>query len=184
MSINRKELEGFIDVELPKLLKDEEIKIEKVQNKNSKDWDTPSRKVMNDYFHSWLKNYFNLEEEQINDVLWVEGTGRSIPETKGDFFGSKCCPDIVLKINDEFKVAVELDHGIHGYQLRNAIAKASSNVIIGRFDRSIVLFFVEHENKKELKKKFNLKDHVDFFEKYKKDFNTSVEIVTNYQPMP
>lgn len=65
------------------------------------------------------------------------------------FFGTKMHPDAALIFGTELAIAVELDHGTKGSQIRNALAKASFSVILGGYERAMVLFFVDGE-KREL----------------------------------
>jgi hypothetical protein len=182
--ISRSSLERFVK-KLPCLLLESDIKIEKInfQGKSENNWDTPARQVMMDKFSSWLKQELGLTQLEIEDALFVEGIfGKLSSEVRGDFFGSVCCPDMALQDKDGFKIAIEIDHGKSGYQLRNALAKASFNVTSGRFDRSLVLFFVEYKDKIKREAKFN--SNHDVLRRFEKEFSTKVLFVTNYQPMP
>ena len=51
-------------------------------------------------------------------------------------------PDAALILSDKC-IAIELDHGTKGSQIRNALAKASFSVILGGFFQAMVPFFVD-----------------------------------------
>ena len=94
-------------------------------------------------FIDWLKNVEGFSEEEVNASLFVEGLFGERLKPRGEFFGSVCCPDLALKASDGYIVAIELDHGSAGSKIRDALTKASFNVIAGKFNRAIVLYFVE-----------------------------------------
>jgi hypothetical protein len=182
MPINRSSVIRFV-TKLPYLLSENEIKIEKISGKLESNWDTPARHVMMDKFSSWLKQELALNQGEIADALFVEGVfGCLPPDARGEFFESVCCPDMALMGKDGYKIAVELDRGTTGSSLRNALTKASFNVIVGGFDRSIVLFFVEYKDRKRREKKFDSNHFV--LKLFEERFSTSILFVTNYQPMP
>jgi len=91
----------------------------------------------------WFREHFGVEDS--TDYVYVEGW-RAIPKKyRGSpFFGAKMYPDAALIIPDgQFKIAIELDHGKKGSQIRNALAKASFSVGLGEYNRALVLFFVD-----------------------------------------
>lgn len=165
---------------IPALIANYPIKIEKVTfpGRSETNWDSPARQKMKELFCCWLRNEFEIAtESEIEKILFVEGLlGRLPKENKGDFFGSVCCPDMALQ-SIGYTVAIELDHGASGASLRNALTKAIFNVIVGGFDLSIVLFFVEACNKDKF-----YPDHK-ILELFNDRFSTSVIFVENYQPL-
>jgi hypothetical protein len=138
---------------------------------------------MRDKFAAWLEQELGLCQADIADTLFVEGIfGDLSPSSRGEFFGSVCCPDMALKCNERYTVAVELDRGSTGSKLRDALTKASFNVIVGEFDRSIVLFFVELKDRHKREMKFDPNHPV--IKLFEDRFATSVLFVTNYNPSP
>lgn len=91
----------------------------------------------------WFCEYFGVGDSK----KYVYGEGLNpIPNTfRGSpFFGAKMYPDAALISPDgQFKIAIELDHGKKGSQIRNALAKTSFSVVLGGYDRALVLFFVD-----------------------------------------
>jgi len=182
MQPDRSSLDRFIE-RLPKLFASDMIRIEKVKfpSGSGTNWDSPARQEMKQKFCVWLKKELGLDTADVEKTLFVEGLLGELPAgARGDFFGSVCCPDIALKSNDEYLIAIELDHGSSGASLRNALTKATFNVIVGEFDRSIVLFFVELQDRQQREKKFDPNNNI--LKLFKVNFSTSVVFITNYEP--
>jgi len=98
----------------------------------------------------WFRQYFDVDVKKSRDYVYGEGLKRlglnPIPkEFRGPpFFGAKMYPDVALIMPDgQFKIAIELEHGNKGSQIRNALAKASFSVILGKYYRALVLFFID-----------------------------------------
>lgn len=88
----------------------------------------------------WFCEYFGVGDSK--KYLYGEGLN-PIPNTfRGSpFFGAKMYPDAALISPDgQFKIAIELDHGKKGSQIRNALAKTSFSVVLGGYDRALVFF--------------------------------------------
>ena len=184
MSPDRSSLDRFIE-KLPEFFAGDAIKIEKVKfpGKTEANWDSPARQIMRQKFEVWLKQELNLQAVDIEETLFVEGLFGDLPEgTHGKFFGSICCPDLAVKSDDGYTIAIELDRGSSGARLRNALTKASFNVIAGGFDRSVVLFFVEIKDRKQRETKFDPNHPI--LKLFEEKFSTSVLFVTNYDPSP
>lgn len=78
---------------------------------------------------------------KLNPYIYVEGVHKRIPaHFRGDFFRAGCYPDAAIIVPDRYAIAIELDHGKSGARLRNALAKASFNVLMGAFDYAVVVF--------------------------------------------
>lgn len=181
---NRSSIDRFIEG-LPKFFAADMIRIEKVKLPGSSEtnWDTPARQEMKRKFDVWLKQELGLHTADVEETLFVEGLFGDLPAgARGEFFGSVCCPDLALKSNDGYTIAIELDRGSSGARLRNALTKASFNVIVGGFDRSIVLFFVELKDRQQRETKFDPNNHI--LKLFKDKFSTSVCFITNYEPLP
>jgi hypothetical protein len=176
-------IDRFIE-KLPELFATDMIRIEKIPGKTETNWDTPARQIMKQKFDAWLKQELGLRSADVEETLFVEGLSRKLPASRrGKFFGSVCCPDLALMSNnDDYTIAVELDHGASGAKLRNALAKASFNVLVGGFKQSIVLFFVEAKDRQQRETKFD-PDHR-ILNLFKKEFKTSVLFITNYESLP
>jgi hypothetical protein len=175
-------LNRFIE-RLPILFASDTIRIETVKfpGRSENNWDMPARKEMMKKFSFWLKKEFGLVTTDVEKILFVEGLlGKLSAEAKGDFFGSVCCPDLSLKSIDGYLIAIELDHGSSGAKLRDALTKASFNVITGGFNLSIVLFFVDLSDKQQRENKFDPNNKI--LKYFKDELSTSVIFVTNYVP--
>lgn len=186
MSPNRSSIDRFIR-KLPEFFARDVIRIEKASfpNKTGTDWDSPARKEMKHRFDAWLKQELGLQTVDVEKTLLVEGEGlrgRLPARNHNKFYGSECCPDLALKSDDGYTVAIELDHGSSGASLRNALTKASFNVLVGGFDRSIVLFFVELKERKQRERKFDPPDPI--LKQFEEKFLTAVLFITNYEPSP
>lgn len=184
MSANRSSLDRFIN-KLPDFFAADVIRIEKVRlsGRAETNWDMPARQVMKQKFDAWLKEELDLSAAELDQTLFVEGLFGDLPaRTRAEFFGSQCCPDMALKSNDGYTIAVELDHGSSGSSLRNALTKASFNVIVGGFDLSIVLFFVEPRGRHQRETKFDPNHPV--LRLFKDRFSTSVFFISNYELLP
>jgi hypothetical protein len=184
MPPDRSSLGRFVE-KLPELFAADTITIEKLNSPRNTgtDWDTPARQQMKQKFGAWLKQELGLDTDDVKETLFVEGLFGDLPAgTRGEFFGSVCCPDLALKSNDEYTIAVELDHGSSGARLRNALTKASFNVILGGFNRSIVLFFVDLKDRKQRETKFNSKHEI--LKLFEDKFATTVFFITNYELSP
>ena len=176
-------LDRFIE-KLPDFFAADTIRIRKVKfpGRTETNWDTPARQEMKQKFDAWLKQELGLHTADIEKTLFVEGLFGDLPAgARGEFFGSVCCPDLALKSNDGYTIAIELDRGSSGARLRNALTKASFNVTIGGFDRSIVLFFVELKERQQRETKFDPNHPI--LKLFKEKFSTSVFFITNYEPL-
>lgn len=184
MALDRHSLYDFVQM-LPSLLDADETKIQKINlpGRQETNWDSPAREVMKQKFCTWLKDHLDLSEVAIERTLFVEGLFGNLPSgVQGEFFGSVCCPDLALTSSDGYSVAVELDHGSTGSRLRDAITKASFNVLVGGFDVSMVLFFVELKDRRLRETRFDPNHTV--LRMFEDCFSTSVLFVTNYEPSP
>ena len=183
MPLSRSSLERFIE-KLPEFLARDVIRIQKVKlaGRAELNWDTPARQEMKQKFDAWLKQELGLPTSDVEEILFVEGLFGHLPAGAcNKFFGSVCCPDLTLKSDDGYTVAVELDRGSSGARLRNALTKASFNVIVGGFDRSIVLFFVELKDKQQREMRFDPNHPI--LKLFQEKFSTSVFFITNYEPL-
>ena len=108
-------------------------------------WDTYVRESFAEALEGWLCQHFGLSTTmESKRYVYAEGRNPIPTNLRGSaFFGTKMHPDAALIIGDKRLVAIELDHGTHGSQVRNALAKAGFSVVLGGFDRALVLFFVD-----------------------------------------
>ena len=107
-------------------------------------WDTHVRKSFAETLEGWFRQHFDLFTVESKRYVYAEGWNPIPTKLRGSaFFGTKMHPDAALIIGDKRLVAIELDHGTKGSQVRNALAKASFSVMLGGFDRALVLFFVD-----------------------------------------
>ncbi|GAH71324.1 unnamed protein product, partial [marine sediment metagenome] len=92
----------------------------------------------------WFCQSFELSLEESKNYVYVEGWNAIPNSLRGNaFFGAKVYADAALILPDELSIAIELDHGTKGSQIKNALAKAGFSVILGGYHRALVLFFVD-----------------------------------------
>jgi hypothetical protein len=107
-------------------------------------WDTYVRKSFAEALEGWFCQHFGLSTVESKRYVYAEGCNPIPTNLRGSaFFGTKMHPDAALIMGDKRLVSIELDHGTKGSQVRNALAKASFSVVLGGFDRALVLFFVD-----------------------------------------
>lgn len=107
-------------------------------------WDTHVRKSFAETLEGWFRQHFDLSTSESKRYVYAEGWNPIPTKLRGRaFFGTKMHPDAALIMGNKRLVAIELDHGTKGSQVRNALAKASFSVVLGGFDRALVLFFVD-----------------------------------------
>lgn len=76
----------------------------------------------------------------------IEGHPAHWVNKKRVFLRSRCYPDLGLRLglqSGDKRVAIEVDHGWTGAQVRNALTKGSFNVAVGDWHECVVLFFDE-----------------------------------------
>jgi hypothetical protein len=117
-------------------------------------WDTPARRIFGPVFREVFRQSFPNENEKTSVYVEGEGTSKLWGKTP-KLFGSPIYPDLaVLKPR---KIAIELDHSERGSGLKMALAKASFNVLCGRWENCFVLFYnpngklsIDGEKEKEI----------------------------------
>lgn len=110
-----------------------------------KSWDPETRPRFYDFLQGCFCQEFKISLKNAEKYVYVEGQ-KSIPEKHRThkFFNSRMCPDAaIIDDNSNFKIAIELDHGKYGCQIRYALAKASFSVRLAKYDRAVVFFFVD-----------------------------------------
>lgn len=108
-------------------------------------WDSRARKALANNLPNWFSQDFGITENRIKEFVCVEGWNKIPGERRGKpFLGTQIHPDAAIFIGHGGpSVAIELDHGAKGSQIRNALAKASFAVTLGAFDKAVLLFFWE-----------------------------------------
>jgi len=140
MKLNKKELINFTQI-IPQKCRSNRAELLKVGEGK---WDTYVRKSFNEVLNNWFSEYFNLIERESKKYVYVEGWNPIPKKLRGkDFFGTAMHPDAALILDGQPLVAIELDHGTKGSQVRNALGKASFSVKLGGFEQALVLFFVD-----------------------------------------
>ena len=139
-------------------------------------WDTRIRKSFAEVLSFWFCEAFELSPAESKGYLYVEGWNPIPDNMRGlPFFGTKMHPDAALIFSKELAIAVELDHGTKGSQIRNALAKASFSVILGGYKRAMVLFFIDGE-KRELNLGLQRGERT-VLQLYRTTFRTSLHLV-------
>ena len=155
---------------IPKRLLEEGVSFQS----ESKDWSRPAiKKLYKEYLCRW-------KVDLPSAIVWerdsyAEGV-KSLPEEyrKKYFFGSECWPDLALL--QPVRIAIELDHGDDGVAVRNALTKASFNVVVGEWDWCYILFFDETKDGR-LKEKSGKGKERDILAAYEVLFRTKVLFV-------
>ncbi|MBI2542988.1 MAG: hypothetical protein HYW24_02275 [Candidatus Aenigmarchaeota archaeon] len=136
-------------------------------------WDTELRNRFFKFVIKWFCEDFRVKEDIARNYIFVEGINR-IPESfrSIQFFKSPMNPDAAFIFDDKLKVAIELDHGYKGSQIRNALTKASFSVLLGIFQKSILFFFQESSEQ------CNITDNEKrVLETFEADFSTKLYII-------
>ncbi len=106
------------------------------------DWSGPAIKKLDECLRCWAKEKGLAGVVDPDQDIYAERVKTlSRKERGGQFFGSECWPD--LAILRPIRIAIELDHGEHGKKVRDALTKASFNVLVGEWEQCYVLFFDE-----------------------------------------
>lgn len=139
MEISQNSLNEFVNSLPEKVRKERDLIIKS----DLKAEDTAVRKEFGRTLERWFCQHFELEDSK--GYVFVEGLNRIPNNLRGaTFFGSKMYPDVALIMpGEQLKIAIELDHGSKGSQIRNALAKASFSVTLGGYNRALVFFFVD-----------------------------------------
>jgi len=111
------------------------------KDKESWTWDRASRNVLFERLNDDFKTQFPALN--FKQTIFIEGKN-SIPKEwrKGTFFGASMYPDGAIDCGGK-RLALELDHGCKGSQIRNPLAKAAFAIQIGRYSESLVLLVWE-----------------------------------------
>ncbi|MBA7531661.1 hypothetical protein ES705_23876 [subsurface metagenome] len=141
-------------------------------------FDKRARTFFANKVRKWFHHRFDVAPE---DYVFVEGDEYNIKKEyrKHKFFNSPTNPDAAIIAEDiPFKIAIELDHGNYGSNVRMALAKASYSVLLGKtYDQAVVFFFVDSPKRQSIFTKIE-KDETDILDRYKKDdLNTIIHII-------
>ena len=142
------------------------------KDKESWTWDRASRTVLFERLNDDFKTKF--PELNFKQTIFIEGKN-SIPTEwrKGTFFGASMYPDGAIDCGGE-RLALELDHGCKGSQIRNPLAKAAFAIQIGHYSASQVLLVWEGSSCPEEEKG---DEEQKVLNEYKEKWNTEVEFL-------
>jgi uncharacterized membrane-anchored protein YjiN (DUF445 family) len=146
-------------------------------NKNKKDsltWDTKARHEMGKHIKEQFMQKFGsrLLGEKVEDYFGYEGQYNRLKRTK--IFSSGCYPDMYFL--KPIKIAIELDHGKKGSNLKNALTKAGFDKLSKDWNRVFVIFFDESRDDK-IKESLKEKQTEDILKFYKEQLSTEVLII-------
>jgi len=134
-------------------------------------WDTYVRKSFAKALEGWFCQHFDCSPAESKRYVYCEGYNPIPANLRGcAFFGTTMHPDAALIMRSKPLVAIELDHGTKGSQVRNALAKASFSVVLGGFDQAMVLFFVDPPKSPADLRRQNSEERV--LALYQQSFNT------------
>ncbi len=112
------------------------------QHDKGGNFDKPAKKVVGELLLAHLED-LDLTLDSKKD-FHIEGNPARWVDKKRLFMGSRCYPDLGLRLqNGNKRVAIEIDHGWTGAQIRTALTKGSFNVAVGDWQECYVLFFYE-----------------------------------------
>jgi hypothetical protein len=137
-------------------------------------WDTTARHYIGKHIENRFEEKFGkrILGERISDYFGYEGQNNKLKRTK--VFSSGCYPDMYFL--KPAKIAIELDHGKKGSNLKNALTKAGFDKLSKDWDRVFVIFFDESGNDK-IKESLKEKQTEDILKFYKEQLNTEVMII-------
>lgn len=153
------------------------LKIAFEYNKNDKDsltWDTKARHDIGSYIKEQFIQKFGsrLFNEKPEDYFGYEGQNNRLERIK--VFSSGCYPDMYFL--KPIKIAIELDHGKKGSNLKNALTKAGFEKLSKDWNRVFVIFFDESSNSR-IKESLNEEPTKDALKFYREQLNTEVMII-------
>ena len=138
-------------------------------------WDTYVRKNFAVALEKWFLHDFGTKPEY-KKYVYIEGHNTIPINHRGhSFFGTTMHPDAAIIDGERRLVAIELDHGTKGSQIRNALAKAGFSVKLGGFEQAIVLFFID--SIKLSHKLERQKNEENILRLYQEQFNTTLYIL-------
>lgn len=112
-------------------------------HKEAKTWDVRARQFFFRTMIEILRERYGMSEDLARKHVYVEGLNPFNLGCKGGrVFGSNLYPDAMIMSEDGRKIAVELDHGTKGSQIKDALARKAMLKLVGDFDRVAVYFFV------------------------------------------
>ena len=171
MAISKKELNNFAD-SLPDMCRRERARFFIGEGS----WDSRARKAFAAALPDWYCSALSVSLEEVRDYVYVEGWNSIPADKRGEpFFGTKMHPDAAIISRDGFSVAIELDHGVKGSQIRNALAKASFSVLLGKFDRAMLLFFWDEGISMDRTTRSEADDEV--LQEFRERFQTTLHII-------
>jgi len=119
-------------------------KKEELPHKQTRTWDVRVRELFFKTTIGILKESYVMTVDIAKKHVFVE-KHNPLPRDKGKkggkIFGSNLYPDAIIVTDDGHKIAIELDHGNKGSQIKDTLAKKAMLKRVGGFDRVIVFFF-------------------------------------------
>lgn len=133
-----------------------------LKSKKGWKWDRAARNVLFDYLNTEFKRQFKGADSKGHLFIGIN----PIPKLRKTFYGSGMYPDGAIVCSDGKALALEIDHGYKGSQVRNALSKAAFSVQIGGYSESHLLFLWE----KPIPQTSNIEEKV--LRWYKKEWKT------------
>lgn len=161
---------------LPNRMKEVRDEFAKTVSETHGSWDKKARNAFGKFLMKWFGKDFETTPDEGRNYVFVEGINR-IPQSfrRNSFFGSRAYPDAALILEDKFDkklaIAIELDHGTKGSQIKNALVKGCFCVSLG-FDQVMIFLFRERDKEFEIRKV-----EEDIFKRFESDFNTMLYIL-------
>jgi len=180
--ISEDELFSFIKSEfLASKLKGKEAQSE-IERRKKLDpngrWDTHARPVIGERMKDWFKEYFGSRTlgYKWEDCFDYEkkGKGQNQNLKRSKVFSCSCYPDMFFL--KPTKIALELDHGSKGSQIKNALTKAGFDKLSNDWEKVFLLFFDESKNR-QIDKSIKEKGSQRVLEFYRSHLNTEVIVM-------
>ena len=119
-------------------------KKEELPYKDTRTWDVRVRELFFRTTMQVLKESYAMTVDTAKAHVFVEKHNplpKNMGKKGGRIFESNLYPDAIIETDDGHRIAVELDHGNKGSQIKDTLAKKAMLKIVGGFERVIVFFF-------------------------------------------
>lgn len=138
-------------------------------------WDLPARKTIAENMLGWFQECFAERTlgGKWDDCFGYEGQNNKIERT--EFFSCNgCYPDMYFL--KPIKIAIELDHGKSGIDLKKALGKAGFNKISEDWAK-VFLFFLDQTEDKRIEKSISDEGSIKVRQFFLKQLKTEVIVI-------
>ncbi|MGA2681487.1 MAG: hypothetical protein ABSF44_06770 [Candidatus Bathyarchaeia archaeon] len=181
-NISEEELCSFIKSEFLSSKLREKDALSEIERRKKSDpsgrWDTHARPVIGEKMKDWFIEYFGSRtlgdkwENCFDYEKKCKGQNQTLERSK--IFSCKCYPDMFFL--KPMHIALELDHGTKGSQIKNALTKAGFDGLSDDWKKVFLLFFDESKNR-QIEKSIKEKGSQRVLEFYQSHLNTEVIVI-------